>query len=294
MNVIIFGGSGFVGRNVVQEFHKHGINVMIVCSDIKKAYSIFGDSVNIKTFDIFDQDVLKNETKNFDIAINLIGKLYEKNMGDFQKFHADFPFLLAQNFNGHIIHISACGVEISYKTTIYGKTKLEGEYAIKNNAKSYNIISPSIIFGKDDNFFNLFAKLSRFLPFLPLIGGGSTLFQPISVNDVAKSVVFLAKNHQNYKNICYVACGVDVISFKEILQYILKIKKRKRFLIKLPFSVAKFYAKIINFFGIYLLTQDQVETLKYNNIQTKKDINIDELIDNLESYQKTVPQYLNT
>jgi nucleoside-diphosphate-sugar epimerase len=96
MNVIIFGGSGFIGRNVVQELHKHGINVTVVCSDIKKAYSILSDSVNIKTFDIFDQDVLKHEIKSFDIAINLIGKLYEKIWGISKNFMLIFHCCLLQ------------------------------------------------------------------------------------------------------------------------------------------------------------------------------------------------------
>jgi uncharacterized protein YbjT (DUF2867 family) len=294
MNVIVFGGSGFVGRNVVEELCKNGITVKVVCSNIKKAYKIFGDSVNITAFDIFNTEVLQNETKGYDVAINLIGKLYEKNTGYFQKFHVEFPLMLAQNFHGHIIHISACGIKLSSQTTIYGKTKFDGERVIEENAKSYNIIAPSVIFGEDDGFFNLFAMFSKFSPFLPLIGKGNTLFQPVFVGDVAKAIVFLVQNYQQYVNRNYIACGNDVISFKEVLRFILKVMHRKRLLINLPFVIAKYYARLMNFFGVYLLTADQVETLKYNNIQTKEDVNIDTLIGNLQSYGEIVPQYLNT
>ena len=164
--------------------------------------------------------------------------------------------------------------------------------AIIKNSKNYNIIKPSIVFGDCDNFFNLFAKMSKTSPFLPLIGGGKAKFSPIYVEDLVKSIALLVEDNKKYKNKIFESYGPDTSSFKELMQFILKITGRRRFLINLPFSIAKIQATLLNMFRIYLLTPDQVELLKYDNIASNKHDNIDKIIGNLKSFKQIVPKYL--
>lgn len=228
--------------------------------------------------------------KDYDVIINLIGKLFEAKKG----FLHEFPRLLSQAISSkqHLIHISALGIEKSSEMSIYAKTKLDGQKAIIKNCKNYNIIKPSIVF-ENDNFFNLFAKMAKISPFLPIIGGGKAKFSPVYVEDLAKSIVFLAEDNKKYQNQIFESYGPNTSSFKELMQFILKTAGRKRLLINLPFTLAKLQANLINLFKIYLLTPDQVELLKYDNIASHEYDNIDKIIGNLKSYEEIVPKYLS-
>lgn len=289
MNVIVFGGSGFLGREIVKKLLMEKYKVKVVCQNVQKAKEILGSGVEVVFFDIFNKEALQKHLAGFDVVINSIGKLFERTQGEFYKFHTEFPMLLSQNCMGHLIHISSCGVGWSASVSKYAKTKLEGELNIKQHATSYNIISPSVMFGKNDNFFNQFAKMSKVSPVLPLIGGGKTLFQPIWVEDVAKAILVCCQKKENGK--CYVACG-KVMSFKEILQFVCSVKKIKRVLLPIPFYVAKVQAMFMNFFGIYALTKDQVNLLQINNIANEGDVSIDVIIGNIAKVEDIVPEYL--
>lgn len=295
--ILIFGGSGFIGANLVSELLKSHYQVCVVCTDKEKALRRIGNDKNlqISDIDIFSQNKLTNLIAQYDIIINLIGKLFESKKGDFAQFHHHFPKKLAQNISPkqHLIHISALAIENSAKSSIYAKSKLDGENIIRKNCQNYNIIKPSIVFGKLDNFFNLFAKMAIISPFLPLIGGGKARFSPIYVKDLVKSIIFLIENNKKYKNRIFEAYGPKTLTFKELMQFILKTTKKSRILLNLPFSLAKLQAKFLNLLKIYILTSDQVELLKYDNIATKKYDNIDDIIGDLQKYQDIVPNYLN-
>lgn len=296
--ILIFGGSGFIGSSLTKQLLEQKHQVCVVCSNKGNAIDKFSSDLlelEIKVIDIFNEDEIVNLVKDYDVIINLIGKLFEAKKGDFAKFHHEFPKLLSQSISSkqHLIHISALGIEKSSKTSIYAKTKLDGQRTIIKNCKNYNIIKPSIVFGNHDNFFNLFSKIAKISPFLPLIGGGKAKFSSIYVEDLAKSIVFLVANNKKYQNQTFESYGPITSSFKELMQFILKATKRKRLLLHLPFIIAKLQANLINLFKIYLLTPDQVELLKYDNIASNEYDNIDKIIGNLKSYEEIVPKYLS-
>ncbi len=294
--ILIFGGSGFIGSDLTKLLLEKN-EVCIICTNKERALKKIGNFKNlkIKNINIFNNNELKQIISNYDIIINLIGKLFESKKGDFKKFHHHFPDTLSKivSHKQLLIHISALGIENSSKTSNYAKTKLDGERAIINNSRNYNIIKPSIVFGKDDNFFNLFAKMTKISPFLPLIGGGKAKFSPIYVKDLTKSIKHLIENNNKHQNQIFEAYGLDNSSFKELMKFILRTIKRERLLLHLPFYIAKIQANLMNLLKIYLLTPDQVELLKYDNISSNKYANIDELIKDLESYKEIVPKYLS-
>lgn len=295
-NILIFGGSGFIGSELAKSLLEKDNIVCVVCTNKEKALSVIGNHKNLQItkLDIFDKDKLSKLLQGYDVVINLIGKLFESNKGDFEIYHHDFPDLLSKCVlvNQHLIHLSALGIANSSKTSKYAKTKLDGQNSVIKNSNNYNIISPSIVFGENDNFFNQFARMSKISPFLPLIGNGKAKFAPIYVKDLVKTIIFLIEDNKKHKNELFEAYGPDILDFKEILQFILKTTRRKRILLNLPFFVAKIQAKLMNLLKIYLLTPDQVELLKYDNIASNNYDNIDKITGALHSYKDIVPKYL--
>ena len=186
--------------------------------------------------------------------------------------------------------MSALGVKEEH-TSKYMQSKLSGEKNIKDNFKPSIILRPSVVFGPEDKFFNTFASLAQFSPILPLIGGGKTKFAPIYVNDVAKTIVkVLELNNAEPKT--YELGGPENFSFKELMEILLIEIKKKRLLLNLPFNFAKFNSYFLQMMPNPLLTPDQVELLKYDNIvsgeyPTLKDLGIDG-----KTIQSILPKYI--
>lgn len=347
VNIIIFGGSGFIGTNIVKNLYSWGDRgeITVICQNIEKAKQKFqeithsneggdegsnknGGGISVITGDILDEDFIKQQLQGKDVIINCIGKLFEKTPQDFQKFHTDFPSLLAIHTTDaqHLIHISALGVEHCDDVSHYAKTKLMGEEEVITHTQNYTIFRPSIVFGRGDNFLNQFARMAKISPILPLIGGGATKFQPVHVDDLVEAICKVitdnaqkmeeselpelpddkgsssktrsadgkgdgGKNLHAYtdchKQKIYHACGQRVISFKDILKFVMQNTKRKRLLLPIPFKIAKLQAKMMNFFKIYMLTPDQVSLLRYDNIDDGQHQNIDKII----PQQKDLAEY---
>ena len=156
------------------------------------------------------------------------------------------------------------------------QSKFEGEKNIKENFKSSVILRPSIVFGPEDKFFNTFASLAQFSPFLPLIGGGKTKFAPIYVGDVAKAIVKVLELNNSAPKI-YELGGPQNYSFKELMEILLTEIKKKRLLIPIPFGFAKFQSYFLQMMPNPLLTPDQVELLKHNNVVSGEHPNLKDL-----------------
>ena len=210
------------------------------------------------------------------------------------QIHSDFPYLLSNLCNEFkikkLIHISALGVKEKHASQ-YIKSKLEGEKNIKNIFKHSVILRPSIIFGPEDKFFNTFAFYAKISPVLPLIGGGKTKFAPIYCVDVGKAIA-KALELKNIDTKIYELGGPENYSFKELMEILLKEIKKKRFLINVPFNIAKFQSYFLQMLPRPILTMDQVEILKYDNIvsgnyPTLKDFGIQG-----KTIQSILPEYI--
>ena len=178
-------------------------------------------------------------------------------------------------------------------TSKYAKTKYEGEKAVLSNYSRATILRPSVIFGPDDNFFNMFAELSRYLPFLPLIGGGKTKFQPVYVGDVADVVVAVCTAKTNeYESKVFQLGGPEVVTFKEIYEKLFEHTGRERALVSLPFSVAKFEAVFLSLLPKPLLTPDQVESLKHDTVVQEGSLGFRNFGIMPQAMDLILPQYL--
>ena len=230
---------------------------------------------------IFNEDDVRKVINNCDLVINLCGILFENSKQKFSQVHSDFPFLLSRLCSEYgiknLVHVSALGVKERHNSK-YIQSKFEGEKNIKDNFKSSVILRPSIVFGPEDKFFNTFASLAQFSPFLPLVGGGQTKFSPIYVGDVARAIV-KSLELNNSESITYELGGPNNYSFRELMEILLLEIKKKRFLVSIPFGLAKFQSYFLQMMPNPLLTSDQVELLKHNNIvsgdcPTLKDLGI--------------------
>jgi uncharacterized protein YbjT (DUF2867 family) len=296
--IAIFGAGGFLGKHLMRQLTKLDYRVKVATRNpyLKGYLKPLGNPGQIEFFktNIFKEEDVRAVLKDSDFVINLVGILFEKRKQKFNQIHSQFPFLLSNLCNEvgikNLVHVSALGVKEKHNSQ-YMQSKLQGEKNIQDNFKSSVILRPSIIFGPDDKFFNTFAALAQFSPMLPLIGGGKTKFAPIYVNDVAKAVVRSLELNNSEPKI-YEIGGPHNFSFKELMEILLTEIKKKRFLINIPFGFAKFQSYFLQMMPNPLLTPDQVELLKHNNIisgdyPTLKDLGITGT-----SIQSILPKYI--
>ena len=296
----VFGGTGFLGTQIVRELAALGYIVKVATRFPESAYFLkpCGNVGQVVPFacQYSDTKSVRKAVKNADIVVNCNGILFEKGKrSKFKRVHVDLPAMIAKACSdenvSRFVHISALSCDKG--TSKYAKSKLEGEKAVLSNFPKATILRPSIIFGADDNFFNMFAELSRYLPFLPLIGGGKTKFQPVYVGDVADAVIEVALDGGTmYHGKVYQLGGPDVIDFSEVYETIFKYTGRRRPLVKIPFSVAKFEAAFLGLLPKPLLTCDQVESLKTDNIVEDKALGFNSLGITPTDMDAVLPFYL--
>ena len=296
LRITVFGGTGFVGRHLIKYLCNHECIIKVPTRNPVKGYFLqpLGDvgQINLVKFDLSDNQKLKNLIEDSDIIINLIGILFEKKKNDFTNLHYNFVKRLVDNINLHkipFIQISALGVN-KYQNSLYSESKFNAEKYIQKNLKKFIIVRPGLIFGPEDNFFCKFAKISLYSPFLPLIMGCKTKFQPVHVEDVCKGIVKILE--KNITNKIFEFGGPDIFTFKELLQILLKSINRKRLLIYIPRKIAILMAKFFQVFPNPLLTEDQVKLLDNNNIILKTNHTFKHLGVNPVSLELILSDYL--
>ena len=276
-NCLIFGGSGQVGTSLIRRLTKDNYRVTVVTRNIHQKGIILktqGNAgyINVVEASIFDEGKIRKLFEKADICINLIGILFEQRKGNtFKNIHSIFPSLLAKlckEYNlRHFIHLSALGINEAVDSD-YAKSKLEGEKSILNNFPLATILRPSLIFSVEDSLTTHFLNLLNKLPIFPLYYGGKTKFAPIHCSDVTDTIHYIISKNI-YSNI--IECvGPEIISFKEILERLLKLINKRRILMPFPLTLAKITASIFEIMPNPLLTRDQLRLLKYDNISSGK------------------------
>ena len=276
-NCLIFGGSGQIGRNLIRKLTKNNFSVTVVTRNIhQKSYIIKTQGnagyINVVEANIFEEKKIRQLFENSDICINLIGILFEnKNGNSFNNIHSIFPSILAKLSKEyklrHFIHLSALGINEA-KDSNYAKSKLEGENNIFKNFPLATVLRPSVVYSSDDNFTTNFMTLLSRLPFFPLYYNGNTKFSPIHCSDLT-DVIYDVITKNIYSKI--IECvGPETLTFRQIIEKLLILIGKKRFLIPLPLKIAELSAGFFELMPKPLLTKDQLRLLKYNNIASGK------------------------
>ena len=275
-NVLIFGGTGQVGRFLLRELTRNQYRVTIVTRNIHQKGLLLKSSgnqgwVNIVEANIFDEKKIRSLFQEADICINLIGILYEKKGSSFKNIHTLFPSILAKlckEYNlEYFIHLSALGVEKAIDSN-YAKSKLEGEKEILKNFPLSTILRPSLVYSSSDSFSTTMMTLLSRLPVFPLYYSGKTLFMPIHAKDLVDIIFNVVSKNTNSQIIECV--GPETMTFKEILEKLLKLISKRRLLLPVPLIFGKTIAKVFQLMPKPLLTEDQLRLLKYNNVASGK------------------------
>ena len=276
-NCLIFGGSGQIGRNLIRKLAKNNYKMTVVTRNIhQKGYLIKTQAnagfLDVVEANIFDEKKLRKLFENVEICINLVGILYEKKGGNsFENIHSLFPMLLAKLSKEYklkqFIHLSALGINEA-KNSKYAVSKFEGETNILKNFPLATILRPSIVYSVDDNFTTNFMNLLSKLPIFPLYYGGETKFMPIHCSDLT-DVIYDIISKKKQSNI--IECiGPEVLTFRNIIEVLLKLIDKKRILINMPLFIANLSANFFQLFPKPLLTTDQLKLLRYDNIPSGK------------------------
>ena len=271
-NILVFGSTGFIGRSLTKRLLQNGDKLICPVRNASRAKRniLSGDigQIEVIEFDIHNLEEIKTLIANSDLVINLIGILYEKNNLSFELVHYLLPKKIAnfcELYKKPFLHVSGLGSTFQTKSN-YLISKKMGEEFIENNNTNHIIVRPSTVYGEEDNFFNLFGKMAKILPFLPLIKNGMTKFQPIYVNDLSLLIFNLLNNFEKHKNSNIAAVGNEIFTFKEILSHIFfSLKKKERFFY-IPSFLAIIQGKVLEKLPKPLFTYDQYVTLSHDSI----------------------------
>jgi uncharacterized protein YbjT (DUF2867 family) len=277
--ITVFGGSGFLGRHVVQALaeRQYRIRVAVRRPDLTGHLQPLGcvGQIHAVQANVRNRPSVAAAVRGSDVVINLVGILFESGRQRFdavQSFGAEGVALAAAAHNARMVHISAIGADED-SSAAYARAKRRGEELVLAATPEATIFRPSILFGPNDDFFNRFAGIARLSPFLPLVGGGHTRFQPVFAGDVAEAIA-KAVDGATRPGAIYELGGPDVYTFRELMEFTLATIERRRLLLPLPFGVAKLQAAIFELVSKFplrvlskpLLTRDQVELLRYDNV----------------------------
>jgi uncharacterized protein YbjT (DUF2867 family) len=269
--VTIYGGSGFLGRHVVRALAKRNylIRVAVRRPDLAGHLQPLGrvGQIHAVQANLRYGPSVEAAARDAHVLVNLVGLLFERGRQRFDAVHAygaEQVALAASAHGARIIHVSAIGADANSRAA-YARSKAEAERLVLAGLPQAVIMRPSIMFGPEDDFFNRFAALARISPALPLIGGGTTRFQPVFVGDVAAAIADAVDGNAKGGTI-YELGGPEVKTFKELLQYVLATIERKRLLVPVPFFAAKIKAALLQYWPKPPLTPDQVELLRVDNV----------------------------
>ena len=292
--VTVFGGSGFIGRHLVRRLVTSADVVRVAVRDPEAASFLkpMGDVGQIVPIaaDVTMRDSVARAVVDADAVVNLVGILYERGRRTFQRVHAEGAAHVAQAARDAgaraFVHISAIGAD-AQSSSEYARTKAAGEAAVSEAYPDAVIVRPSVVFGPEDRYFNLFAEMTRFTPVLPVLGcplvprvsfgegergiaidvygAGGPRVQPVYAGDVADAIV-QALQDARHRGQAFELGGPSSYSFKEIMEIVLAETGRRRLLGPVPLGLASFYAWFLEKLPVPLLTRDQVELLRTDNV----------------------------
>jgi len=269
-SITVFGGTGFIGRHLVPLLFQSGATVRVA---LRHPGRVQITTEAAQAAEYIQADVLDDAAAGAAIAgtgavVNLVGILSETATQTYRAIHVEGARRVALAAQRHgvrrLIHISALGASPT-SPAVSDRTKAEGEQAVREIFPQATIVRPSLAFGEDDHFFSRFAAMIRTSPILPLIGGGTTKFQPVFVGDLTAGLLELLKRPDTAAK-TYEFGGPLVYSFKALLELLLTALNRRRVLIPISFALAEMQAGLLELLPNPPLTRDQVRLLKTDKV----------------------------
>ncbi len=302
--VAIIGGSGFVGRAIIEKLARAGKQIIVLCrnGDRAKFLKPMGriGQITIVGGNALDDAALEPVLATADAVVNTVGILAESGTQKFDALQAELPKRIGQMAALHhhqaVVHLSAIGADLQ-SASRYAQTKAAGESGLKAAFPKAVILRPSVIFGPRDNFFNRFATMAQIAPALPLPGGGHMQMQPVFVEDVALATLAgLGICEANFKKQpegrIYELGGPDVCSFRQLMALTLQYSQRRRLLVPVPFAALEVGARVTGLLPNPPLTSDQVRLLKLDNVVAKDALKLADLEIVATSIDAVVPAYM--
>ncbi|HUF86369.1 MAG TPA: complex I NDUFA9 subunit family protein [Thermohalobaculum sp.] len=269
--VTVIGGSGFVGRYITQRLARGGWRVRVACRRPNEAlfvrtYGVVGQVEPVQC-NIRDEASLRAVIRGADAVVNCVGVLYEKGRNRFDAVQAEgagcAARLAAEEGARRFVQISAIGADAGSESA-YARTKAAGEAAVRDAFPDAVILRPSVVFGPGDGFFERFAAMARYIPFILPIVGGDTRFQPVWVVDVAEAAARAAEGAAAPG--IYELGGPNIYTLREAVALTLRAAHRRRLVINLPFWLARLKASVLEWLPVPPLTVDQVKLLRRDNV----------------------------
>ncbi|MCE8535131.1 complex I NDUFA9 subunit family protein [Ruegeria pomeroyi] len=276
--VTIYGGSGFVGRYIARRMAKEGWRVRVAVRRPNEAMHVkpYGAVGQVEPVlcNLRDDNSVAQAMRGADAVVNCVGVLNELGRNSFDAVQAEgaerIARIAAEQGITRMVHVSAIGADADSDSD-YSRTKALGETGVLRHMPDAMILRPSVIFGSEDQFFNRVAGMTRFGPFLPVVGA-DTRFQPVYVDDVARAAVKGVLGQA--PGGVYELGGPDVETFRALMQRMLGVIHRKRIILGLPFFAARIMAgmldvaKFVSFqlFPNGILTRDQLKNLRRDNV----------------------------
>jgi NADH dehydrogenase len=296
--VTVIGGAGFLGRYLVKQLAQQGFQVRAAVRDPEAASFLkpMGDVGQVQPIqaNIRNEASIARAVAGADVVINLAGVMFPGGAQSFQAVHENGAETVARAATaagiGRLIHVSAIGADAEAKSN-YARSKAAGEAMVRAAYPGAIIIRPSTIFGAEDHFFNLLARLATLTPVMPLLGGGKGRMQPVYVGDVAQAIAALTHGEAPTGG-TYELGGPQVLSMAEMLAMVCEQTGRDRLMVWYPFALVKFYAFFLQLLPWRILTMDQVEMLKVDNVASGELPGLDELGVTPTALNAVLPRYL--
>jgi uncharacterized protein YbjT (DUF2867 family) len=274
MTVVVFGGSGFIGSHLVARLSEEGVRVIVPTRRYERAkHLIFLPRVEVVEADIGDDAALRRLLAGRDAAINLVGVLHSKRGTpygpEFRRAHVELPRRIvgacAAAGVKRYLHMSALGASVD-GPSMYQRSKADGELAARAEPSvAATIFRPSVVFGPGDHFLNMFARMQKFLPVVPLACADAA-FQPVYVCDVAQAFTHALADPKT-RHLVYQLGGPAIYTLAELVRLAGRYSHHPRPVIKLPDALGRLQALFFELLpGTPLLSRDNLDSMKIDNV----------------------------